>query len=449
MEAIRLERFKGYENSGWVELNRPITLIFGNNSSGKSALTSSILMLKQSFEEPGYDKPFVFNSKNGIDIGSFEDAVFNHEVDFKKPMVFSFKIMVRGDYLHFSLKEKELITLSIKVAYNKKRRINTVIGLDLSRDFDDKLIISMSRKSNAFSSKFHYKSDYPMKIDENKVRMYKFIPMIFSSDENCAEEDMDINAELYQLLSDVVVDVSFFFGALVHIGPLRQEPQRNYYFTGENPSNVGRDGKDAAQILFLDKYSASTKRIMQKVNKSLKEMGYELDWDILKGGIAYLNLKETNSKIVCNLKDVGFGLSQLLPILIQGHALEESQCILLEQPEIHLHPRAQSNLGDFFIELAKSNKKFIIETHSEHLLLRIRRRIAEKKITNDFVKVLFVERINGKSVVSEIKLDKFGQYINIPDGFRDFFADDFTEVIKITEEISKRINGGEQFEGSS
>lgn len=90
MEAIRLERFKGYNDSGWIRLDKPITLIFGNNSSGKSALLNSILMLHQSVNSPDYEKSFIFNSKNNVDIGNFEDVAFNHIVDFNKPIIFFF-----------------------------------------------------------------------------------------------------------------------------------------------------------------------------------------------------------------------------------------------------------------------------------------------------------------------------------------------------------------------
>lgn len=439
MKAIRLERFKGYEDSGWIDLNKPITLIFGNNSSGKSAFLSSILMLKQSVGSMDSEKPFIFNAKNGIDIGSFEDAVFQHNVDFKKPMIFSFEVEVDRTYKEIGLNEGNSVVLSIKVAYNKKRRFNTLIGFDLLSMHDKRLIMGMHKKTNAFSAKPHYETDLDVNISNLKVHWFNFIPLLSAVDEKISEM---IIMELSILSRHVAIDISKFLDRMAHVGPLRQEPQRTYHFTGETPVNVGRDGSNAPQILLLDKYSATTKRIIDDVNSKLKIMGYSLSWDILKGGIAHIMLTDLSSNKEYNLKDVGFGISQLLPLLIQGYDLNESQFILLEQPEIHLHPSAQSNLGDFFIELSKQNKFFIIETHSEHILLRLRRRIADKTISNEDVNIYFVERKDGKSIISNIKLDDYGQMVSVPDGFKSFFSDDYNETMEIVEAISKRKSNG-------
>lgn len=243
--------------------------------------------------------------------------------------------------------------------------------------------------------------------------------------------------ELSELSREIVKHLIKDLGNVLHIGPLRQEPERIYQFTGETPSDVGSDGRDAPKILFLDKYSASSKNLIGDVNRWLEMMGYALEWDILKGEMAQLMLKD-KSGIRINLKDVGFGISQLLPVLIQGYVAEEGQTILLEQPEIHLHPRAQADLGDLFIALAEQNKSSIVETHSEHLMLRLRRRIAEQRIPKEMVGIYFVEWKGGESVVSRIELDDYGQMVNIPEGFKTFFSDDFEETMKITEKIAKR-----------
>ena len=105
---------------------------------------------------------------------------------------------------------------------------------------------------------------------------------------------------------------------------------------------------------------------------------------------------------VYNLKDVGFGLSQVLPVLVQCYAGDASRTIILEQPELHLHPRAQADLGDLLIDALGQGHRFLIETRSEHLLLRLRRRIAEttvkpsaeveRKLQRDQLGVYFVER---------------------------------------------------------
>ncbi len=436
MKAIRLQRFKGYRDSGWIDLRAPIILLLGANSSGKSAFLNAILMLKQSLDDMTYENPFVFYAKKGIDIGSFEDAVFRHEVDMKKPMVFSFDVEVEKDFSEFGLNRRDSVILSIKVAYNKKRRANVVIGFDIVRDSDKKCILSMRKRSTSLTAKMIFKSDL-FEVPENiSIGWYNFLPGIPSSKTKEEPDDILLN-ELAELGSDIAPHILSDLSNIIHIGPLRQEPERTYQFTGETPSDVGRDGRDALKILFLDKYSASSINLIDDVNQWLKRMGYVLEWDVLKGGMAHLMLND-ESGIQINLKDVGFGISQLLPFLIQGYVAEEEQTILLEQPEIHLHPRAQANLGDLFIALAEQKKFLIIETHSEHLMLRLRRRIAEQKIKKEMVGIYFIEWKDGESVISRIELDDYGQMVNVPEGFKTFFSDDFEETMRITEEIAKR-----------
>ena len=436
MKAIRLQRFKGYRDSGWIDLRPPIILLLGANSSGKSAFLDALLMLKQSRTDYS-DNPFIFTTKEGVDIGNFEDAVFRHEVDMKKPMTFSFDVEVEKDFSEFGLSKGNSVLLSIKVAYNKKRRTNVVIGFDMVRGSDKKRILSMRKKSTSMTAKESFESDVVDVPDALISSWIGFVPIIQSRETEAWGRETTIISELSNLSISLTNSLNWHFINIVHIGPLRPEPERIYQFTGEIPPDVGRDGGNALKILFLDKYSASSKNLIGDVNRWLETMGYTLEWDVLKGGMAQLMLKD-KSGLQINLKDVGFGISQLLPVLIQGYVAERGQTILMEQPEIHLHPRAQANLGDLFIALAEQKKSLIVETHSEHLMLRLRRRIAEQKIKKEMVGIYFVEWKDGESVVSRIELDDYGQMVNVPEGFKTFFSDDFEETMKITEEIAKR-----------
>ena len=434
MKAIRLQRFKGYRDSGWIDLRPPIILLLGANSSGKSALLNALLMLKQSQEEYSSENPFVFNARGGVDIGSFEDAVFRHE--WKTPMTFSFVVEIEEELPEFGLRKGDSVILSIKVAYNQRRRINTVIGFDMVRGSDGECILSMQKKSTAITAKESFKSDLFEVPDDIVLVWFNFLPATSKSKKKEHLENKLLD-ELYELNREIVLQINHHLLDIVHIGPIRQEPERTYHFTGETPSNVGRDGRDALKILFLDKYSASSKNLIGDVNRWLEKMGYVLEWDVLKGGMAHMMLKD-KSGIKINLKDVGFGISQLLPVLIQGYVAEEAQTLLIEQPEIHLHPRAQANLGDLFIALAEQKKSLIVETHSEHLMLRLQRRIAEQEIPKEMVGIYFIEWKDGESVVSRIELDGYGQMVNVPEGFKTFFSDDFEETLRMTEEIAKR-----------
>src|SRR5690606_17010608 len=113
------------------------------------------------------------------------------------------------------------------------------------------------------------------------------------------------------------------------------------------------------------------------------------------------------------ITDVGFGVSQILPVLVLCFYAPEGSTLILEQPEIHLHPRIQAGLADVFIDAIKRRGvQIILESHSEHLLRRLQRRIAEEQIAADDVALYFIEMKRGQSVLRPLDVDMFGNIRN-------------------------------------
>lgn len=138
------------------------------------------------------------------------------------------------------------------------------------------------------------------------------------------------------------------------------------------------------------------------------------------------------------ITDVGFGVSQVLPVIALCYYVPEGSTIILEQPEIHLHPSVQAGLADVFIDaIKKRNIQIIVESHSEHLLKRLQRRIAEEyeSLRPDDVALYFTENRAGTSHLEELQLDLFGNITNWP---KDFFGDPFGEMAAMTEATLKR-----------
>jgi predicted ATPase len=145
----------------------------------------------------------------------------------------------------------------------------------------------------------------------------------------------------------------------------------------------------------------------------------------------------TSSKVL--ITDVGFGLSQLLPVIVLCYYVPEGSTILLEQPELHLHPSVQSGLADVFIDVARNRKvQIILESHSEHLLRRFQRRTAEKKISNDDTSLYFCDISRGISKLVPLELDLFGNIQNWP---KNFFGDDLSEMAAMTRAAMERRKG--------
>jgi hypothetical protein len=229
-----------------------------------------------------------------------------------------------------------------------------------------------------------------------------------------------------------------FFDALTYLGPLRAPPERFYLASGSELASVGKSGAQSAQLLFRNQ-----SQIKPELDYWFKELGvpYEIEVvplsDSSAGELFLVSLIDKRTRVRVSPADVGFGISQMLPILVEG-LIQDGRTICVEQPELHLHPRLQASLADFFIETATSSKdskrrsrrrlpsQWIIETHSEALMLRIQRRIREGHCSSDDVSVLYVQPGEQGSKVHQLRLDQEGEFIDEwPDGF---FEDDFHEL---------------------
>ena len=205
---------------------------------------------------------------------------------------------------------------------------------------------------------------------------------------------------------------------LFPMSPIRESPKRLYNFSGTDPDNVGYHGGSLPDILFRNS------ELVEKTNKWLKrlEIDYELEVKSIgahSDDFLQVRLIDTRRKEKVNvaLPDVGFGVSQLLPFIVQS-LVPEKQIISIEQPEVHIHPRLQADLGDLLVEAIKSEKQFIIETHSEHLILRLQRLVRKKQIKPEDVSVIYVSRGPEGAKAERLRLDEEGDFIDEwPNGF--------------------------------
>jgi len=249
-----------------------------------------------------------------------------------------------------------------------------------------------------------------------------------------------------------------------YVGPLRSHPRREYLWTGEAPTTIGADGSGTIGALLTQfrARSAGGKRrgkgwndLVQSTAVWLKEFGLASEFEVVaidKGGRYYevrLVVSETSAKTA--LPDVGFGISQVLPVIVQLHFAPEGSILLFEQPEIHLHPRAAAVLADLFLKTAaQRNLQLIIETHSEYLLTRLQRRIAETDPNKPYedreypyadrehVAIYFCAPDGISSKATPIEFNLFGQIENWPEGF---FGDSIGDLREMTMAAARRRRG--------
>jgi predicted ATPase len=170
-------------------------------------------------------------------------------------------------------------------------------------------------------------------------------------------------------------------------------------------------------------------RLRNAINAFGRASGLFTDIDIRRigrkeGDPFQLQVKIAGSGI--NLVDVGYGVSQVLPIIVDAIREPPRSIFLLQQPEVHLHPRAQAELGSFLATLAKQQqKRFIIETHSDYMIDRIRMDLRDgKHLEPDEVAILYFERTAGTAQIHPMEIDEFGNLVGDPPGYRQFFLEE-------------------------
>ena len=240
-------------------------------------------------------------------------------------------------------------------------------------------------------------------------------------------------------LADFELAFEELFSRIYYLGPLRDYPKRQYTWAGAQPADMGRRGERVVDALL----SSRDRKVSIPRGKGLKRLTldeYVAWWlkelnlihsfsvePITEGSNLYRVLVQktpTSAKVL--VTDVGFGVSQILPVLTICYYVPEGSTILMEQPEIHLHPSVQAGLADVFIDAIKTRKiQIILESHSEYLLKRLQRRIAEEKISSKEAVLYFCNMKGGQSSLIKLELDLFGSINNWP---KDFFGDQVGEI---------------------
>ena len=185
-------------------------------------------------------------------------------------------------------------------------------------------------------------------------------------------------------------------------------------------------------------------QVNSRVNAWLKKFGLRVTVKEFKDIIHNIKINQNNLDL--DITDVGFGISQVLPILVQGFMSNNKSLTLIEQPEIHLHPKMQADLADLFIDIlklaadkkGKVKKSLLIETHSEYLLKRLRRRISEGALSSKDVAIYFIEprnqENNDSAIIKNIKISKDGSF----EWPKDFYITEFEDDMTYFQNLAKR-----------
>ncbi|MCB9139699.1 MAG: AAA family ATPase [Caldilineaceae bacterium] len=275
-------------------------------------------------------------------------------------------------------------------------------------------------------------------------------PVTVDASSELLKETGDTLTAFQTLLNFTLRDDIHRFVAFSYLGPVRPEPQR-YIRAIQRPAIVSNPSLEDVLRLWLDAKADVIlgERLAQFNDWLEKAFGLHFYFrPVDRHNQVFEFIVKDSTGLESNLADVGFGISQLLPILIHAACGDEMNLLIIEQPELHLHPSGQADLADMLIKASCDNAmKFFIETHSEHLLLRIRRRIAENTagisddvnlnccLSDESIAVYFVYLDkNRQSICKSVKIDSFGKMSGVSE-FRGFFSDDLRELAYLNKAI--------------
>jgi len=468
---LRIQNFKSWEDSGRIRL-APITVFFGTNSSGKSSLGQFLLVLKQSAEST--DRMQVLRTGDrdaSADVGDFKDLIHHHDV---------------SRSLAFEVGWEQERPLEVEdprdptVAYSSR---DVIFAGEIYQPESSRERMRVRRLEYAFGTSLQTACfSAGMEPDSRRPSRYRLAFRGFNAVHNRGRAwelprptrfyGFPDEAVAYYQNTEFLPDLSLAFertlGSLSYLGPLRVDPQRTYTWPGGAPPGVGSAGELTIQAILAGqdrrlnlRYRNRLRSLQALVAQQLQALGLIESFRVVAIGENRpeheVRLRVTGSRDEVLLTDVGFGISQVLPVLVQSFYAPVNSTILMEQPELHLHPRVQKELADFFIAAVDAREQstpgksierrtqFIIESHSEHFLRRLQRRIAEGALDAGRVALYFCEMERGQSRLRELDLDLFGNISNWP---RDFFGDPMEDIAAQAEARLRREIDAAQGQGS-
>jgi predicted ATPase len=421
---VSLKNFKA-----WRELPEsrlaPITGLFGPNSAGKSSIVQLLLLLKQTAESS--DRALVLNlgdERSLIELGSYEDLVHGRDETKRVEWSVGWQIPDGSRIAAQGVRFEAAVTKggSGRVTLDHFRYAFGRESFGMRRTQDGRYELHVEPNDRVMQRE----RGRPAHVTES-VKCYGFPDALTAQYRNA------------DLLADLQLEFENLFSRVYYLGPLRDYPRRRYGWAGDRPSDMGQRGEYAIRALLASAEEGKSispgpgkrkRSLQEQVAYWLKRLelisAFRVE-ELAKGSRTYRVVvqRQPGSPEVL-LPDVGFGVSQVLPVLTLCFYAPQGSTIILEHPEIHLHPSAQSGLADMLIDAVKTRGvQIIVESHSEYLLRRLQRRLAEEDIKPSDVALFFCESRSGAAHMERLEVNMFGEISNWPEAF---FGDEFGEI---------------------
>lgn len=417
---LSLENIRGFAGSHHVTL-RPLTLVVGENSSGKTTLLAALSAALQ----PDFPAADVFN-RAPFELGSFDTIATYRGGAYGRAPSFSIGWEVEGES-----------PLQMNARFVSHHGIPRVAEIEV-RGPDGR--IAGSPTTGKWQLRVNRPDERPVltefsvSVNESKPFMLSDLPRLYVSASRSARRN-NSDRRLHQILDSlwtIAHVASISRPSVTALAPLRTRPHRTY---DELIEEYKPEGDHVPLVLarILAGQGQSDEEITDSLNTFGRSSGLFDKLKVKRMGKQPsdpFQLRVKGAGPDANLVDVGYGVSQALPIIVDSILAPKNRVVLIQQPEVHLHPRAQAALGTFFCEMAKDKtKRYVIETHSDYMLDRVRIAVAQGLISAEDVNIVFLERKKLDVRVHELRLDKQGSIVNAPASYRQFFLEEETRLL--------------------
>ena len=426
IKEFTLEDIRCFEGPNVFKI-KPLTFLVGENSTGKSTVLGcfqALMDFRKSIPKPSID----FNAS----MGSFYDIARRSKAE---ETVEKFK-------LGFTFENEQNFASFNITLVEREGSFEPVLKKEKWEFTDGKIVIEPSKDDEKTRGNFDVKykdnngkKEFLIQSWQGFLRLLLVFESSLSDEEQTLSKKNGFTRDEEMCLEFLkkhksIFDRSVIFSRINTVraesfAPIRAKPKRTY-----DPSKETGDSEGGDMPMIVMKMSKFNKGQWKKIEKKLKKFGKSsgLFSEILPGqphkemgGSFQLKIKVQGTS--ANMVDVGYGVSQILPILVRVFKAKKKTTFLLQQPEVHLHPCAQAELSSLLAQITqqKDGHNFLIETHSDYMIDRARIEITQKNIHPEDVALIYLEYKDNKTKVHNISFDKNANMVGVPPSYRQFF----------------------------
>ncbi len=427
-----VENIRSFAGRHTVDL-KPLTILVGENSSGKSTLLAALAALSDKTAFPGK----LAVNKEPHDLGTYRTIATFKGGKFGRAKTFSIGFCS-------GMTKSETQLPSVLATYREAKGDNVLAELkietnhaELNLQFSDgKMTGFFLSKTDRSTPELPLERDAPKnvgrqvqlsgEIDSTAISIAETLPhFLFRALKDKQEQAMQFQPnEIFQL----VREVARFVPTTGSIAPIRSKPRRVY----DRSSVSYEPGGDHIPYILARLLNDEQDKRRDQISAAMKKFGEESG--LFKKIAAPILGKHEGDPFEIevsiagpptNILDVGYGVSQSLPIIVESVLAAPSTRLLVQQPEVHLHPKAQAALGTFLVDMVRDGKRqFVVETHSDYILDRIRQEVAANKLPAESVVFVFLDKPHIETSIHHLYLDKAGNILNAPPSYRTFFLEE-------------------------